>query len=183
MNVRPKVDLKHAARMWADDASMGEIADHFGVSRNSVSGFMNRNRDIFPEKTQGRMNLNPNGRKGYGVGSTKAKFKAAPKPPKRKPIHGHVGNKVKNTRKARMETARREVEEFQSGTSEYLKTAPSDADRLPMGKELMDLGRHDCRFALNNGGPFIFCAAATAGEVYCSHHADRAYRVREAWMR
>lgn len=189
MNIHAKLDLKSAARMWADDASMGEIADHFGISRNSVSGFMNRNRDLFPEKTQGRMNLNPNGRRGNGLSKPKVSFGAAPKAiRKHEPKladHGHRGTKTKNTRKARMESTRREAEQFQSGTSPLLQIAPDDAARLNAGtgKELMDLGAHECKWALTNGGPWLFCAESTDGAVYCEHHAQRAYRSREAWER
>lgn len=164
--------------MWNDGKSASQIGAMFGVSRNTIIGIATRNPDLFTPKKKGAPRyLRSGGRK--------------PQPklhgePRAKPTHDNVGHKLwdmNNTRKARMEATKREVEEFQCGTSEHLKIAPSDAERLPMGKELMGLGRHDCRFALNNGHPFIFCAAATGGEVYCSHHAERAYRVREAWMR
>jgi GcrA cell cycle regulator len=83
-----------------------------------------------------------------------------------------------NTRKARMEAVQREAEAFAAGTSPLLKIAPDDAARLNTGtgKELMDLGKHECKWALTNGGPWLFCAEVTDGAVYCTHHSERAFR-------
>ncbi|OWK23938.1 hypothetical protein AJ87_26340 [Rhizobium yanglingense] len=52
----------------------------------------------------------------------------------------------------------------------------SDEERIANGKELHDLGVHQCRWPLNNGSPFLFCADATGGELYCGHHMNRAHR-------
>jgi len=99
--------------------------------------------------------------------------------PKVKPHNDHAGLKVNNTRKARMEAVQREASDFLAGISPLLRTHADDDARLSTGKELMDLGRHECRWVLNNGGPFLFCAEETEGAVYCPHHADRAYRSRD----
>lgn len=176
-----KIDLTMMAHLWNnEEMSATEIAASLGgVSRAAVLGYVHRNKDLFKPRKQGAPRYARTGGR-----------KPQRKPPgeqRVKPTHNNVGNKARdmhNTRKARMEATRREADEFAAGTSEYLKIAPSDAERLPMGKELMDLGTHDCRWALTNGGPWIFCSAATDdGAVYCDHHAKRAYRAREAWQR
>lgn len=57
--------------------------------------------------------------------------------------------------------------------------------RLP----LVDLGRHDCRFAVNDAAPgeeHLFCGHAIApGSPYCPHHTARAFNgvVSEAMRR
>lgn len=45
-------NIKKAAQMWDQGSSMGEIAKELGITRNSVSGKMSRNRSIFPKKGQ-----------------------------------------------------------------------------------------------------------------------------------
>jgi GcrA cell cycle regulator len=168
------------ANMWNAGQSASEIAAMFMVSRNTIIGIATRNPQLFISKKKGA----PKYARWGGR-------KPQPKPPgeqRAKPTHDIVGHKVRNmnnSRKARMEATRREADEFAACTSEYLKIAPSDAERLNngTGKELMDLGAHDCHFPLNNGSPFIFCADATDGAVWCHHHAKRAYRAREAWQR
>lgn len=47
-----------------------------------------------------------------------------------------------------------------------------DRDRLASAKLLHELKRHQCRWPLNDGGPYLFCAAETTGS-YCEHHAER----------
>lgn len=38
-------------------------------------------------------------------------------------------------------------------------------------KSLVDLEENDCRYPMNDGGPFIFCAEAKIeGSNYCSFH-------------
>lgn len=169
---------RRMAKMWNDGESGARIGAKFGVSKNAIIGVAARNPDLFVSKKRGEPQYSRTGGR-----------KPQPRPPgepRRKAAHNNVGHKMldmRNTRKARMEAAQREAEQFQSGTSPLLQIAPDDAARLNTGKELMDLGVHECRFALNNGGPFIFCAEATDGAVYCWHHAKRAYTPREAWQR
>lgn len=162
MNVRPRIDRDRAAIMWADDKTIGDIADFFGVTRNTVSGLMNRNRKLFPKKTDGAMDLNPNGQRG-----------GPNKPWKERKPYTRIS--TQNIHRARNEAARREVEEFGPDTSPLLQIEHTDAEMLNKGKELLDLNQHDCRWPLNGGHPFVFCAAATDGDTYCRHHALRAY--------
>lgn len=173
MNIRPTFDVNEAAKMWADDASIRYIAAYFGVSPGKISGMMNRDRQRFPEKTKGKMAKNRAG--GNGSGSPSVSFGAAPgKSLSPKTNGGHIGQKIHNIHKARIEAARREAAEFEAGTAELLKTAPMDELRRPLGKELMDLAPHDCRWPIGNGSPFIFCAAPQfKGSSYCAHHMLR----------
>lgn len=163
-----KIDLTLMARMWNDEGlSASEIAAHIGgISRAAVLGYVHRNKELF--KSRAKKNLY---RRTGGV-----------KPEKREPAAqrsapsdgGHIGQKVHNVHKARIEAARREAAEFDAGTSELLQIAPMDELRLSMGKELTDLGVHECRWPLNNGSPFLFCAASQfQGSTYCAHHMLR----------
>ncbi|MGZ2449598.1 GcrA cell cycle regulator [Rhizobium ruizarguesonis] len=171
---------QRVAKLWNDGESSARIGALFGVTRNTIIGIATRNPQLFISKKKGAP-------KYLRTGGKKPRPRD-PDEPRRKAAHNNVGHKLRdmhNTRKARMEAVQREAEEFAAGTSKYLKIAPSDEERLNsgMGKEFVDLGVHECRFGLNNGGPFIFCAEATDGAVYCEHHAQRAYRSREAWER
>ena len=50
-----------------------------------------------------------------------------------------------------------------------------DAERLEHAKELHEIEARECRWPLNNGSPFMFCAAETEkGATYCLHHRMRA---------
>lgn len=170
MNIRPTFDVNEAAKMWAEDASIGDIAAYFGATRGKISGIMNRDRQRFPEKTKGKMARNRTG--GNGSGSPTVTFGAAPA--KSKPSDGHTGRKIYNAHRARIEAAKREAAEFQAGTAELLKTDLSDELRLPTGKELVDLEPHDCRWPIGSVGPFKFCAAKQfQGSSYCAHHMLR----------
>jgi len=48
-----------------------------------------------------------------------------------------------------------------------------DAERLASAKLLHELTAGQCCWPLNNGGPYLFCAAETTGR-YCSNHQARA---------
>ncbi|MGR9413150.1 GcrA family cell cycle regulator [Rhizobium leguminosarum] len=178
MNIHVEVDKDAAAEMWNEGLSITDIAARYGVTRSKISGMMNRDRDRFPKR---RGDAPPRYARTGGR-------KPQPRPPgeaRAKPLHNNVGYKMRdmrNSRKARMEATRRDAEEFAAGTSPLLQIAPDDAEKLNtgMGKELMDLGAHECKWALTNGGPWIFCAESTDGAVYCDHHASRAYVSREA---
>ncbi|MHC2298169.1 GcrA family cell cycle regulator [Rhizobium mongolense] len=174
MNVHTKVTSRHTtewdaetkqimADLWNDGQSASQIAARFGASRSAIIGLAHRNRDMF-----------------------KGKKKRTGGRPVKKAHSGPVTREndgrrlvMQNIHKARMEAARREAEEFEAGTSPLLQIHVSDEERLATGKELHDLERDQCRWPLNNGSPFLFCADATGGALYCWHHMNRAYRVRE----
>jgi GcrA cell cycle regulator len=159
------------AFLWNSGKSAAQVAALFGISRNVVIGLAHRNK-IFKVKGRG----SPAGPRMARERKIRAPREGAPKV---KPHNNHVGLKAKNTRKARMEAVQREASDFLAGTSPLLRTHVDDEARLTTGKELLDLGRHECRWVLNNGGPFLFCAEETGGTTYCAHHAQRAYRARD----
>lgn len=54
--------------------------------------------------------------------------------------------------------------------------------QMPIGptKTLLELESDECRWAVNDGGPFVFCSAKVAAEgvPYCSAHMRRGYTPR-----
>lgn len=67
---------------------------------------------------------------------------------------------------------------FAGGSSEIKEPKlPSpteyDTERMEHAKTLLELGPHECKWPLNDGGPYLFCAEATNGAAYCRHHALR----------
>ncbi len=52
---------------------------------------------------------------------------------------------------------------------------PSDYDvkRLPFAKRLENLLPGECKWPVNNGSPYLFCAAEATGK-YCQDHQSRA---------
>jgi hypothetical protein len=54
-----------------------------------------------------------------------------------------------------------------------------DAERLPLSKTLLDLEPCECKWPMNSGGPFLFCAAP-AEKAYCDHHKQRSAKSVEA---
>ncbi|TBE67445.1 GcrA family cell cycle regulator [Rhizobium ruizarguesonis] len=158
------------AKLWNDGLSAREIAARIGgITRSAVLGYVHRNKDLFESRAR-----KPKYKRTGGVRPERRDPSAARRP------KDTGGQKIHNIHKVRAEAARREGDECEAGTSACLQIAPTDTERLNTGKELMALGRHECRWALTNGGPFIFCASATDGAIYCSHHAKRAHTVREA---
>jgi GcrA cell cycle regulator len=62
-----------------------------------------------------------------------------------------------------------------------IKPTEYDEARKSLAKGLVDLKSDECRFPLDNGHPFMFCAASThKASAYCSHHHFRAYRKKDA---
>lgn len=166
MNIHIEIDKDAAAEMWSDGLSITEIAARYGVTRSKISGMMARDRERFPKRRA-------DGPRYARTGGKKPQPKEHGER-RAKPTHDNVGNKVRNLHKIRMEAVRREAAGFEAGTSELLKIAPMDELRLATGKELVDLAPRDCRWPLNNGSPFIFCAAVQfQGSVYCAHHMLR----------
>lgn len=162
MNMSVKIDIETASALWKDGSSMGVIATKYGVSRQVVAGIMYRNRELFPKRSAEVLAIS----------------KATKAPRSLKEPAGVKSSKYVHTRnihKARMEAARREAEEFESGASPFLQIHAGDSDRIATAKTLIDLGPHDCKWPLNDGGPFLFCAAPKFGgsRSYCAHHMLR----------
>lgn len=44
-------------------------------------------------------------------------------------------------------------------------------------KSLLDLEPNECRYPMNDGGPYLFCAEVQAtGSSYCAAHRDVSFR-------
>lgn len=50
-------------------------------------------------------------------------------------------------------------------------------DKSREGIPLHELGKHECHWPLNEGGPFLFCGEVKAGKNYCENHAQRSVRM------
>lgn len=48
-----------------------------------------------------------------------------------------------------------------------------DMNRIGVAKALEDVAPLECHWPLNNGNPFLFCAAPVASDTYCEEHLRR----------
>lgn len=113
-----KEQVLEASKMWLTHSAQ-DIANVLGVSRNSIMGYVGKNRGLFPNKSLNRKT----GREEIDV---------------REPDH---------------------IEHINNGA-----------------KFLHELGKHECKWPLNDNPPFAFCAEVRKpGSIYCDHHDSRAY--------
>ena len=55
-----------------------------------------------------------------------------------------------------------------------IKPKEYDYARLPHAKTMLEIGSCECRWALTDEGPHLFCAETTIpGKSWCKHHAQR----------
>lgn len=153
-----KDKVREMAHMWnVRGLSMGQIGSELRMSRQQVAGIIYRNREKFKRRNtlnQRVKTARPEAEEPIVTAAQKANER-------RKAFHAV---KVAEQAKAAPVTP---VEPETDG-KEY------DAARLPMAKDLMGLGSCDCRWPLNDGGPFLFCAEEViTGSVYCRHHKAR----------
>jgi GcrA cell cycle regulator len=143
-------DMERMAHLWNKDGlSMGQIAAQFGVTRQVVAGIIHRNRDKFESRRDA------NGKK--------------PRKEREAPV---TAAQKANQRRSAFHAAK--------GGQEYapvisaIEAMQYDASRLLASKDLLDLRSCDCRWPLNDGAPFLFCAEeVTTGSAYCAHHKQR----------
>lgn len=157
--------LKQASNLWNDGQSAETIAAALGVSRSAVCGMAHRRRDLFPKKEK--------------VGTVDSQYRYQ-REKARKTGNWNSGffdrpklEKVVRIRKPATPAADALFTEPLPEPNAY------DAERLATAKELHDIGVHECRWPLNNGGPFLFCASATGGHTYCTAHHSRSLPKRE----
>lgn len=145
-------EIEQMAKLWNNDGlSMGQIASHFGTTRQTVAGIIHRNRDKFESRrdANGKKPRQPLATASQKANQRRAAFHAA---------------KVAEEEKAAPVTP---VEPEIDG-KEY------DAGRLPVAKDLLSLGSCDCRWPLTDIGPHLFCCAeVVTGSPYCAHHRAR----------
>ncbi len=148
-----KNDIDRIKHLWnSERRSMGEI------TRNTVSGIINRNRELF-EKRRGE----------DGTKSLSSRLTPVRNPPQ-----------TANQRRAAFHAVNTQDEgesvslPFLSAPVEPVLT-PSEYDdmRRPHAKGLLELERDDCRWPLGEA-PYVFCCAeAIQGQSYCQHHYSR----------
>jgi len=143
-----------AAEMWNANKSAREISEAIGVSRSAVIGKANRDRTRF--KAKGRGFCSP-------PKSRRSRRSTTPRTP------------VSKDKTTRHETLMQKAEAAakEAGLLSLPEPTEYDAGRLEVAKPLLGLGKHECRWPLNNGGPFMFCAEEAEAGPYCPHHALR----------
>lgn len=192
-----------ASRMWKSGASAAEIGRFLDVSKNTIVGIAFRDRVNFPSKGKGRGYTRPNS-KSLPVGWTDDMIdKAAAYWADGMMIDaiaaamGISGPAVAGIAKRRRDKFPERVRggnrrgsvgtprpiEVKSDYKFGTKTPPKipvceastfDLSRIPHAKTLIDLGPCECKWALTENGPHLFCAETTgAGESWCEHHARR----------
>lgn len=167
------IDVETASKLWNEGQSAADIGKLFGVSRSTVLGFAQRNRELFPPKQQGRASMTPKvaGKRYRAPMTPEQRLQKYERAKALRAIQRQ--NRPKEDR-ARMLAADDEAEEFQKGTSRFLRVHRDDQQRLANGKSLFDLEPCECRWPLNQGGPFIFCSETTAARSsYCPDHLER----------
>jgi GcrA cell cycle regulator len=172
-----EINIATLARMWNEEGlSAAQIGRVLGLTRMQVLGHVHRHRDVFKSRKKQPLYRRTNGRKPVPAQPKEKKERKATDIEKTDGRHFSA----KGIHRARMEAAAREADEFKAGTAKLLQIHESDQDRMLTGKELHHLGVHECKWPLNNGHPFIFCASRAEEGNYCQHHTLRAYRPREA---
>lgn len=154
------VNIAKAMKLWNEgELSVLQIAAHFGVEKGVVSGITHRYRDLFPMKGKPRPFVPLAERVAKAVKEVIPDF-SIPK---------------QSTHRQRMERAKTEAAYIKANPGILSKLTDYDKSRLSEAKTLLDRQDHECHWPLNEGGPFIFCAAPNAEKkVYCWHHAKRA---------
>lgn len=192
-----------ASRMWKSGASASEIGAALGVNRSTIVGVAYRDRVNFPKKGKGRGYTRPNS-KSLPVGWTDEMIDKAAAFWADGMMIDAIAATMGISRFAVAGIAKRRRDKFPErvcgknrrgsvGTprpievkSDYkfgTKTPPKiptceatafDLSRMPHAKTLVNLGSCECKWALTENGPHLFCAETTGpGKSWCAHHARR----------
>lgn len=146
-------DVNHMARLWSKGCSMSEIASAMGMSRNSVAGYITRNRHLFDRRNRIVTSKPQKPREPIVTASQKANQR-------RKAFHA-----VKTAEEAA--AAPVEIVEPEIDGKEY------DTSRRPFAKDLMAIRDCECKWWVSEG-PLMFCAEeVVAGKSWCKHHLQR----------
>lgn len=150
-------DIEMMARLWnVDGMSQSQIGRVMGLSASAVAGKIFRNRDLFPKRQKGQRTDQRRGNPSEKIATASQKANE-----RRKAFHAvKVAEDAASAPVAPVEP--------EINGKEY------DAGRLLVAKELLPLKSCECAWPLNDGGPFIFCAAeVVTGSPYCAHHKAR----------
>lgn len=166
MNARADIDIEKASTLWNDGHSSGQLAKLFGVSRNVIIGLANRNREMFQPKRAGSRFTDPTQRV---VKNKKREISAEEREAR--------NQRRKERRATKSETAedkRQQREERASGLRQRGFTAAIDILRQATGKQLHELSSCECHWPVNDGGPYLYCAAVSTDDSdYCAEHLER----------
>lgn len=203
MNVHTKfkehyaIDTAKAVELWASGMQQTNIAARFGVSEGAMKNFIQKHRVLFPIRERSKVHREDTWAR-EDIAEASAMWKAN-KPAsvigarfkvnrttilglafRNRELFPMKNKKQKqimrfSTPKQRVEKVRREVEAFHGETLPEVLPNEYDFGRLPDAKTLLDLDRGECKWPVNKGGPFMFCAAEAEGN-YCNHHFIRSRR-------
>jgi GcrA cell cycle regulator len=138
-------DVQKMAQLWNDGVSASAIARRFGSTKSAVSGLAFRNRELFKSK------------KIVGSASTR---KANP-------------SRAGMTLTQKREAVKDEAAAFVADLYQAPEPEGYDAERLAVAKPLHELANCECRWPMNNGGPFLFCGDKREKGSYCMPHHVR----------
>lgn len=193
MNMHLKVDIARASTLWREGKTRVEIAERFGVTDSVMKHVVRKNRDHFPHRERQLTHddmwsddelkqASDMWKRGdsaeiiadrFGVARNTI-FGLAQRKRDWFPARQHGGRTVarrNSTPSERVEIAKRQAAAFRSTVLKPVKLNDYDAARLPHAKELSDLTKCECKWPLNDGGPFLFCAEVATGDYCRSHHA------------
>lgn len=169
--------IAQVADYWRSGLSSGQIASLMGVSKNAIVGLVNRNRDKFAPRSNGRpkRDTRPDVMPSPPVRMIERAHEAEKKPANWNTAlftrKSREGMSLKQKRKA----CDRDAEEDAKLITDDVKNE-YDQSRMAEAVELVDLGSGQCHWPVNSGGPFLFCAAeAKEGKPYCKHHHIRTH--------
>lgn len=152
------IDLKKMSKLWIKGYSMAQIGNEMGLTRNQVSGKINRNRHMFPPRIDPIKRLEAD-------------------------IAGVLIDSIAEDKKAKARASNELRKLFHEATNpaqnipSKAETAEYDNSRLPYAQTLADLSATGCKWCLTDGGPFLMCAAdRRKGKQYCEPHYQRAWR-------
>lgn len=152
-------DIERMARMWnVEQMSMGEIAAALRVTRNTVSGIINRNRVMFEARRDA------NGKKPRAQRTTKP----------RQPIIT-ASQKANQRRKAfhAVKVAEEAAAAPVTPVEPEIDGKEYDTRRRPFAKDLLAIRDCECKWWVSEG-PLMFCAEEVVlGKSWCKHHLDR----------
>lgn len=192
-----------ASRMWKSGASASEIGAALGVNRSTIVGVAYRDRVNFPMKGKGKGYKRRHG--PLADGWTNEMLDRAASLWADGMMIDHIAEKMGLTRYSIASIAKRRRDKFPERVrggnrgrkvaekrpdrvkSDYkfgVKSQPRtptcdrstfDLSRMPYAKTLVEIGPCQCRWALTDEGPHLFCAEVTeVGSAWCAHHAERA---------
>jgi hypothetical protein len=188
-----------ASRMWKSGASAAEIGRFLDVSKNTIVGIAFRDRVNFPAKGKGRGYTRQNAPSPQVEWTDELIAKASAMWAEQMMVVqiasildvpvGGVQGIIKRRRDMFPERTRGRNVKTKNNVYETIayksgvKTGPKlpkayksayDLSRMPHAKTMLEIGSCECRWALTDEGPHLFCAETTIpGKSWCAHQAQR----------